>query len=84
MLEAGPQGWKGRSSEAFIGAWLERKRRMQDAARLMSEAAGHLSAMARTIEEQVPSIRAEQSIQLQPIFKSMASEEQQQVMDAES
>ncbi len=40
--------------------------------------------MARVIEDNVPLIRAEQSIQLQPVFQSMSSNDQQSVLDAES
>jgi hypothetical protein len=50
----------------------------------MSEAASYLTRMARVIEDNVPLIRAEQSIQLQPIFQTMPSEEQQSVLDSES
>ncbi|MBV9614001.1 MAG: hypothetical protein JO031_00925 [Ktedonobacteraceae bacterium] len=84
VIEAGPHGWKGLSCEAFIGAWLERKTRMQQASLLMNEAASHLSQLARVIEDNVPLIRAEQSIQLQPVFQSMNSNDQQLVLESES
>ena len=84
VIEAGPQGWKGLSCDAFTGAWLERKTRMQQASLLMNEAAGYLSQLARVIEDNVPLIRAEQSIQLQPVFQSMNSNDQQMVLESES
>ncbi|MBV9710678.1 MAG: hypothetical protein JO011_07185 [Ktedonobacteraceae bacterium] len=84
VLSSGTQGWKGLSSEAFLSAWLERKARLQQASILMSEAASYLTTMARTIEDNVPLIRAEQSIQLQAVFQSMSSNDQQTILDGES
>ena len=84
VIDSGPTGWKGLSSEAFIGAWLERKARLVQASQLMSDAAGYLSQMARAIEDNLPIIRAEQSIQLQAIFQTMPSYDQQSVLDGES
>ncbi len=84
VLSGGAIAWKGLSSEAFVSAWLERRARLKQASLLMSEGASYLTMMARTIEENVPLIRAEQSIQLEPIFHSMASGEQQSILDGES
>ena len=81
VLSDGVMQWKGLSSEAFASAWLERRARLQQASMLMSTSAGNMTTLAQTIESNLPTIRAEQSIQLQPIFASMPSNEQQSVLD---
>ncbi len=81
VLNDGVMQWKGLSSEAFASAWLERRARLQQASMLMSTSAGNMTTLAQTIESNLPTIRAEQSIQLQPIFASMPSNEQQSVLD---
>jgi tetratricopeptide (TPR) repeat protein len=81
VLNDGVMQWKGLSSEAFVSAWLERRARLQQASMLMSTAAGNMTTLAQTIESNLPIIRAEQSIQLQPIFASMPSNDQQAILD---
>ena len=84
VLSDGVMQWKGLSSEAFSSAWLERRARLQQASTLMSESATQMTTLAQTIESNIAMIRAGQSIQLQPIFATMPSNEQQSVLDGVS
>ena len=80
-LSGGTTGWKGLSSEAFVGAWLERKARLQQASTIMSQSALYLTQMARTIEDNLSTIRADQSVMGTPIFHSLGVDDQASVMD---
>ena len=84
VLSDGVMQWKGLSSEAFVSAWLERRVRLKQASTLMSESVTQMTTLAQTIESNIAMIRAGQSIQLQPIFATMPSNEQQSVLDGVS
>jgi hypothetical protein len=81
VLNDGVMQWKGLSSEAFVSAWLERRARLTQASTLMSTSATDMTTLVQAIESNLSIIRAGQSIQTQAIFASMASNDQQAVLD---
>ncbi|MBV9711607.1 MAG: hypothetical protein JO011_11950, partial [Ktedonobacteraceae bacterium] len=84
LLSGGVQQWRGISSEAFLNAWLERKARLQQASTLMSESAGYLAQLSRTIEDNLPTIRSDQNVMGQQIFHKLGIDDQASVMNEES
>jgi len=84
LLSGGFQQWKGLSSEAFQGAWQERKARMQQASLLMILSAGHLRQFVRILEEQLPALRADQSIQSSSVFNTLSASAQSSIQNEES
>ncbi len=80
LLSGGSRGWKGLSSEAFLSAWLERKARLQQASQLMSQSAGYLAQMARTIEDNLPAIRADENVMYGAVFHTLGASDQASIM----
>ncbi len=84
LLSGGVQQWRGISSEAFLSAWLERKARLQQASMLMSESVGYLQQLSRTIEDNLPAIRADQNMMSQMLFSRLGADAQASLMNDEA
>ena len=84
LVTGGPERWVGQASEAFQGAWHERKARLQQASLLLTESAQHLKQLTRTIEEHLPTIRADQSLMGNSAYSSLAGADQQSILNEDS
>lgn len=84
LVSGGVQQWKGLSSEAFQGAWQERKVRMQQASLLMTQSAGYMRQLVQTIEAQLPAIRADQSMMGNSVYNTLSGSAQSSIQNEES
>jgi uncharacterized protein YukE len=84
LIYGGAMQWTGLASEAFQGAWEERRSRMQQASQLLTQAAQHLNQFAQTIENNLPTIRTDQQIMHEPINHMLAPDDQSSILNGES
>lgn len=84
LVYGSPDSWAGLSSEAFLGAWGERKARMQQASGLLNESAQYLKQLAQTIDDQLPTIRANQAFMASAGYDNLPDQDQQSVINSES
>jgi uncharacterized protein YukE len=84
LIHGGAKQWVGLASEAFQGAWEERRSRMQQASQLLSQAAQHLTQFAQTIEDNLPTIRMDQQLMQGPTSHMLVPDDQASILSGES
>lgn len=73
--------WTGLASQAFQGAWYQRKTRLQQASSLMGLSAQHFSELSQTIQDHLPTIRANQSLLGGSLGHRLGKDDQQSFLD---
>jgi uncharacterized protein YukE len=84
LIYGGAKPWTGLASEAFQGAWEERRSRLQQASQLLTLAAQHLTQFTRTIEDNLPTIRMDQQLMQGPSSHMLAPDDQSSILNGES
>lgn len=84
LIYGGAKPWVGLASEAFQGAWAERKSRIQQASQLLSQAAQHLTKFSQTIEDNLPTIRMDQQLMQGTTSHMLAPDDQSSILRGES
>jgi uncharacterized protein YukE len=84
LIAGGPDHWLGISSEAFQGAWEERRARMQQVSLILSQSAQHFTQFAQIIEENLSTIRADQALQQGPPNHILSTDDRVSILDEES
>lgn len=82
LLSGGTEQWIGVASDAFQGAWSERRARMQQAATLLSQSAQYYTKLAQVINENLPQLRTDQTV-LQRL-PHLATDDQLSILNDES
>ncbi len=80
VFDGGTQ-WKGQASDAFIGAWNQRRTRIQQASSLMNQSASILTQMAQKIDDHLSTIRSDQSLLQGPNHRTLGPDDQSSIMD---
>jgi uncharacterized protein YukE len=84
LLSGGPEQWVGLSSDAFHSAYLERRTRLQQASQILSQSAQHLTQFVQAIENNLPTIRADQSLMQGQNRHMLAPDDQASILNEES
>jgi uncharacterized protein YukE len=84
LIAGGPDHWLGVSSDAFQGAWEERRARMQQVSQILTQSAQRFTQFAQTIEEHLPTIRADQAVQQSTAHMMLGPDDQKSILDEES
>lgn len=84
LISGGPEHWLGVSSEAFQAAWEERRARLQQISQILSQSAQHFTQFARTIEDNLPTIRADQAVMQESASHMLGVDDQTSLLNEES